>query len=132
MKVNHINLGVTEVSETAAMFERYFGFTRLPGSPSPKMTFMTDDAGSLVSLFQVKDAEYPKIFHIGFMLDSHEAVVEMNDRLREGGFDPETPREEHGRFTFYFKCPGGVLIEVNSPVETSRLGLRDTVSLNEA
>lgn len=130
MKVNHLNLGLTELPETVAMFERYFGFTLLPFSQLPKMAFMTDDAGALVSLFRVKDADYPKIFHIGFMLDSQAQVVEMNDRLREGGFDPETPREEHGRFTFYFKCPGGVLIEVNSPVETNRASFRDAVSLN--
>ena len=131
MKVNHINLGVTEVPETADMFEKYFGFTRLPGSPSPKMAFMTDDAGSLIALFQAKDADYPKIFHIGFMLDTTEEVTEMNDRLREGGFNPEMPREEHGRFTFYFKCPGGVQIEVNSPLASGRVDLRDSVSLNK-
>ena len=131
MKVNHINLGLTEVTATAEMFERYFGFTRLPFSQLPKMAFLTDDAGSLISLFRVKDADYPKIFHIGFMLDSQEQVVEMNDRLREGGFDLGEPKEEHGRFTFYFHAPGGVMIEVNSPVESGRLGLRQAVSLNE-
>ena len=27
---------------------------------------------------------------------------------------PKSPRDEHGRYTFYFKAPGGFTVEVNA------------------
>ncbi len=118
MILNHINLGVTDVPATVAMFETYFGLRRPAGFPvTPKMAFLTDDAGALVSLFQVPDATYPKIFHIGFMQKTAAEVDAIHERLVAGGFDPEVAREEHGRYTFYFRAPGGFTIEVNTSLQ---------------
>lgn len=115
MHLNHINLGVTDVPATVAMFETYFGLAPIPGFPaSPKMAFMNDEHGMLLSLFKVNDAAYPKIFHIGFMQPTREAVMAIHTLLAAGGFEPQTPREEHGRFTFYLDAPGGFMVEVNT------------------
>ena len=65
-------------------------------------------------MFRVKDATYPKTFHIGFIQDETAKVDAMHQRLTEGGFEPEAPREEFGRYTFYFQAPGGFTIEVNA------------------
>ena len=115
MKLNHLNLGVTEIAETAAMFETYFGLRRAEGMPfNEKMAFLRDDNEALISLFRVKDAAYPKIFHIGFIQDSVEQVLEVHAKLTSGGFEPDQPKEEHGRTTFYVGSPGGVVIEVDA------------------
>ncbi len=115
MKLNHINLGVTEVQPTVAMFETYFGLRRAPWGPcDDRMAFLLDDDDAVVSVFRVKDATYPKIFHIGFIQDDVGKVTDIHEKLTAGGFAPEAPRDEQGRFTFYFKAPGGFTVEVNA------------------
>jgi lactoylglutathione lyase len=117
MHLNHINLGVSEITETVRMFETYFGLRQAEWAPpDTRMAFLHDDSGSLIALFKVKDTTYPKIFHVGFMRGSVDEVKAMHEKLTAGGFEPEEPREEHGRFTFYFKAPGGFTVEVNSMV----------------
>ena len=115
LNLNHLNLGVSDVLSTVDLLETYFGLRRLEWvAANPKMAFLADDAGALLSLFKVADATYPKTFHIGFMRPTAAEVTQVHDRLAAGGFDPEPPREEHGRFTFYFRAPGGFTVEVNS------------------
>ena len=115
MQLNHLNLGVTEIPATVSMFETYFGLRRVGFAPSnDKMAFLNDDNGALISLFRVKDVTYPKIFHIGFTQATAAEVIAIHERLKAGGFDPQEPREEHGRFTFYFTAPGGFMVEVNT------------------
>lgn len=48
-------------------------------------------------------------FHIGFIQESEEQV---NQRLREDGFQVSKPARLHGSWTFYLKSPGGFTIEV--------------------
>jgi hypothetical protein len=78
----------------------------------------------------LNDVIDPKIFHVGFMLGTVEQVNDMHSRLTAGGFQPEEAREEHGRFTFYFKAPGGFVIEVNSLVQHPSAELRNSISPN--
>ena len=116
MILNHINLGVTDLPATVAMFETYFGLRPIAGFPAnDKMAFMNDDKDAVISLFRVKDATYPKIFHIGFIQERVEQVDALHERLTAGGFAPGVPREEFGRHTFYFAAlPGGFTVEVNA------------------
>ena len=115
MNLNHLGLGVTEVPKTVAMFEKYFGLRSVGGFPAnDKMGFLNDDSGALITIFRVPDADYPKIFHIGFMQDSVEQVHRLDEELSADGFEPGALREEHGRKTFYFQAPGGFTVEVNA------------------
>jgi len=115
MKLNHINLGVTDVPGTVALLETYFGLRRVEGMPqTPGMSFVHDDNAALISLFKVNDANYPKIFHIGFLQDSKAKVDEIHEKLRLGGFEPGEPKEEFGRYVYYVNAPGGFVIEVSS------------------
>lgn len=115
MTLNHINLGVTDIPATVEMFETHFGLHRPQGFLfNLAMAFLNDDSGNLISLFKVKDATYPKIFHIGFMQQSRQQVLDIHAGLQAAGFEPQEPRDEHGRFTFYFQAPGGFTIEVNA------------------
>lgn len=57
------------------------------------------------------EVRYPATFHIGFGQPSEEHVNEINRRLKEDGFDVPPPSKQHGSWTFYFRAPGGFLIE---------------------
>ena len=117
MKLNHLNLTVTDAAETAAFLEKYFGLRPMPGSPpaSATMAFLTDDNGMVLSLFRGKrgqEPEYPGNFHVGFIQPSEAEVDAINQRLKEDGYDVPAPDRLHGSWTFYFRAPGGFTIEV--------------------
>jgi lactoylglutathione lyase len=115
LKLNHINLGVTDVPATVALFEDHFGLKQAEGMPrSDHMTFLRDDSDALISVFKAKDVAYPKVFHIGFLQDTPEQVRAIHRQLTEAGFTVPEPHENHGRLTFYFDTPGGFVLEVES------------------
>lgn len=116
MKLNHINLGVSDVTQAMDIFGRFFGLKPAGhGMPvNEQMAFLHDDAESLISVFRVKDPQYPKVFHIGFLQDTPEDVRRIYAELTGAGFEIAPPAENHGRLTFYFNSPFGVVIEVES------------------
>ena len=79
------------------------------------MGFLSDDKGLVLALFRTAkgtEVTYPPGFHIGFIQESEEQVNQINQRLREDGFQVPKPARLHGSWTFYFKSPGGFTIEV--------------------
>jgi lactoylglutathione lyase len=117
MKLNHINLGVTDVAATVALFEKYFGLRVVNHMPQNDfMAFTNDENDALISVFKANDVVYPKIFHIGFLQDTVEQVNAIHAKLVAGGFDPGEAKEEYGRFVFYLQSPGGFMIEVSAVV----------------
>ena len=116
MKLNHLNLTVSNVPETHRFLEKYFGLKSYRGTePREAMGFLSDDNGMVLALFRVaKGAEvkYPAGFHVGFIQESEERVNEINQRLREDGYEVPKPARLHGSWTFYFNAPGGFMVEV--------------------
>lgn len=115
MKLNHLNLTVSDVAETRAFLEKYFGFQSADGIEGDNsFDVLFDDAGLVLTLMKVgeKDVRYPASFHVGFIQASEEKVNEVNQRLKEDGFDVRAPRRFHGSWTFYCKAPGGFTVEV--------------------
>ena len=116
MKLNHLNLTVSDVLETHRFLQKYFGLKNYGTlEPSEAMSFLTDDNGMVLSLFRVAkgtELKYPASFHIGFIQESEQQVNEINQRLRDVGYDVAKPARMHGSWTFYFKSPGGFTIEV--------------------
>jgi lactoylglutathione lyase len=115
VKLNHLNLTVTDALETQKFLEKYFGMKPM-GKGSSKMAFLSDDSGMVLSMFKAEQSEvkYPETFHIGFIQEDEEKVNEINRRLKEDGFDVPAPSKMHGAWTFYFEAPGGFTIEVLS------------------
>jgi catechol 2,3-dioxygenase-like lactoylglutathione lyase family enzyme len=75
MRLNHLNLTVTDVPAASAFLERYFGLRRTGGNAG--MAFLTDDDGFVLSLMKVGRAAsvaYPSTFHIGFSVASEDQV----------------------------------------------------------
>jgi lactoylglutathione lyase len=113
MKLNHLNLAVTDVAAAHQFLEKYFGLQSMgPGNDS--MAGLFDDNRMSVVLMKtgVADAKYPRTFHIGFLQESEEKVNEIQQRLKKDGFDVPPPRRLHGAWAFYFQAPGGFTIEV--------------------
>jgi catechol-2,3-dioxygenase len=117
MKLNHINLTVTNVPETHQFLQKYFGLHDKGGNNN--IAFLSDDDGLFLSLTSMtigkeSEVKYPVLFHIGFGQESEERVNEINRRLKEDGFDVPPPSRQHGSWSFYFQAPGGFMIEVLS------------------
>ena len=123
MALNHLNLTVPDVKQTRDFFETYFGFRRITGREDDSLVVMVDESGFVLTLNnfdKAAEVEYPGAFHIGFRQDSREQVDEIHRRLRAGGIDAKPPHEFHGAWTFYFRAPGGVLVEVFHQPEVQR------------
>jgi lactoylglutathione lyase len=117
MKLNHLNLTVTDVPATHQFLQKYFGLRDMGGNNN--MAFASDDNGMVLTLTSMKvgketEVKYPATFHVGFIQESEERVNEINQRLKEDGFDVPPPSRQHGSWTFYFQAPGGFTIEVLS------------------
>ena len=114
MKLNHLNLTVSNVLETHRFLQKHFGLKALGGEPREAMGFLTDDNGMVLALFRGKDGKvsYPPGFHVGFVQESEAQVNQINQRLREDGIEVPKPARMHGSWTFYFQAPGGFTIEV--------------------
>ena len=134
MTLNHLNLTVTDPTETSAFLAKYFGL--LPGGGNQGMQMLRDDGGMVLTLIKGRHEDnadvgldeghegeptregrkgrvrYPSSFHIGFIQSSPSGVDEINQRLRDDGFDVDAPARLHGSWTFYFQAPGGFTIEV--------------------
>jgi len=116
MKLNHLNLTVTDPVATQEFLIKYFGL-KPRGKGNHNMAFLSDDNGIVLSLMNPKvaresEVKYPATFHVGFIQESEQVVDEINQRLKADGFDVPPPSRQHGSWTFYFEAPGGFTVEV--------------------
>jgi lactoylglutathione lyase len=111
MKLNHLNLTVNDVLATHRFLQKHFDLKPL-GKANKNMAFLTDENGIVLSMFKGNEVSYPETFHVGFIQESNERVNEINQRLKDDGFDVSPPSKQHGSWTFYFLAPGGFTIEV--------------------
>lgn len=113
MKLNHIDLPVTDLTGAADYFQRGFGFERVH-APVESMAILRGEDGFALILQQVEKAEYPKAFHIGFLQASDDAVHAAYQRLADAGLPlPAAPATSYGCLAFWCHAPGGILIEVS-------------------
>jgi catechol 2,3-dioxygenase-like lactoylglutathione lyase family enzyme len=116
MKLNHINLAVANVEETASFFEKFFQFRRLE-TKGGVLIVLSDEAGFILILSHFDASEnpqYPRDFHIGFIRDTRQQVNEVFESLKSAGIEANPPRHAHGGWGFYIHAPGGILVEVTS------------------
>jgi catechol 2,3-dioxygenase-like lactoylglutathione lyase family enzyme len=114
MKLNHINLVVSNVADATNLFETYFNFkctdikgdnivAILKGADDFTLVIMTNKDGKMI---------YPDAFHIGFMLDNTNTVTETYEKLKNGGVAVGLePRKIRDSFGFYFTFDN-IMIEV--------------------
>jgi catechol 2,3-dioxygenase-like lactoylglutathione lyase family enzyme len=111
MKLNHVNLTVTDVPAAAQFLEKYFGLRKQGGNKG--FTVLFDDNGLALTLMKAGEVVYPKTFHIGFSQESDERVNEIYQRMIDDGFEADPPQRSHA-WTFYVRAPGGFVVEVMS------------------
>jgi lactoylglutathione lyase len=87
------------------------------GKASAKFAVPTDDGGMVLTLIRLDGqagVRYPETFHFGFGQASPEQVDEINRRMKADDHDVPPPSRQHGAWTFYYKAPGGFVVEVLS------------------
>lgn len=110
MKLNHMNLTVTDVNANQMFFEKYFNL-KSKGKQRDSFAIMVDEDEFLLALMKGPHVTYPKSFHIGFEQESEKQVNEIYQRLKDDGYKVKPPMKAH-RWTFYVKAPGGFMVEV--------------------
>lgn len=120
MKLNHLDLQVSDVTSARQFFEAHFGF-RCLAQRKDQLAILEDDEGfafGLSNLFGSPPPAYPKDFHIGFVLQTEAEVRATFDRLRSGGVEMRTEVGRGGP-NVYFMCtgPDGIGIEVRAPAD---------------
>lgn len=111
MKLNHLNLTVSDVPRAREFLERYFGLL-CAATRGDSFAALADDDGLFLTLMEGKKVDYPGTFHVGFAQESEEKVDEINQRLKDDGFEVKPPARLHGAWSFYLDAPGGFTIEV--------------------
>ncbi|MDG3007624.1 VOC family protein [Paludisphaera mucosa] len=115
MILNHLNLAVSDVRAARDFLVTYFGLDPKGMPGNDRIAFLRDDAGMVLTLTNVdgaQDVTYPGAFHVGFIQESPAKVDEIHRRLKDDGFDAPAPSKQHGSWTFYFRAPGGFVVEV--------------------
>lgn len=118
MKLNHINLTVTDIPAATDFLVRYFGMRDLGGNNG--MGFLTDhetDYGFVLTLMKASEgtqSRYPATFHIGFFVESEDVVNAVHRRLKADDFDVPEPEQTGHSYGFYVKAPGGFTVELGA------------------
>lgn len=118
MKLNHVNLTVTDVTAAANFLETYMGMTNQGGNAG--MTLLTDGPGfdgMILTLMKARASTfrgYPDTFHVGFFIGSREEVNRLNARLQADGFDVGPPEDTGHSYGFYVESPGGFTVEIGA------------------
>jgi catechol 2,3-dioxygenase-like lactoylglutathione lyase family enzyme len=118
IKLNHVNLPVTDVAASSKFFEQYFSFRCTSVKGNNMLAIMEGEDGFILVLMADSfnrdgNNNYPDAFHIGFLVDSHEQVTEVYDRLIKGGVVvTQSPGSLRGGYGFYFNAPGNILTEI--------------------
>lgn len=108
MRLDHINLTVRDVGEASAFLKEHFGYRDLFQDGDAGIVALDDGSGPSVLLMRGPRAMYPKLFHIGFDLETESNVDAMHRRLVDDGLDATEPkRVPWGSYTFQCTIPGG-------------------------
>ena len=116
MKLNHINLAVADVAASRDFLTTYFGMKTVMELPRNTMAILRDDGEMVLILShfdkQATEVTYHPDFHIGFYVESREAVDTSYAGLTANGIEGDKPRPRQGRYSFYVPAPGGFVVEV--------------------
>ncbi|HEV2282744.1 MAG TPA: VOC family protein [bacterium] len=118
MKLNHIDLQVSDVDAAREFFERHFGL-RSTYRRAGQIALLEDDSGLELGVSNLRSSpppQYPPDFHVGFVLESASDVREVYKRLQAGGVGIKMDLREGGP-NLFFVCegPDAIPVEVRAP-----------------
>jgi lactoylglutathione lyase len=107
MKLDHVNLTVSNVLEASTFLKKHFGYKNAFDDNNAGMAVLQDEHRMHINLMKGSNATYPKYFHIGFDMETESDVNAVYERLKADGMEIDPPEHAWGSWTFHFKCPGG-------------------------
>ena len=122
MKLNHLDLQVSDIHAARTFFETHFGL-RCSYTRGNEIALLEDDIGfslglsnGLSSAAQSAALTYPPDFHIGFVLEDASQVESLYGRLQREGIAMKYTLREGGP-NLFFTCfgPDGIAVEVRAP-----------------
>jgi catechol 2,3-dioxygenase-like lactoylglutathione lyase family enzyme len=118
MKLNHVDLQVSDVDRAREFFETLFDF-RCVFQRRTELAMLQDETGfslGVSNLFDSPPPAYPPDFHVGFILDTEAQVRAQFQRLLDAGV-PMKAELSFGGPNIYFMCigPDALPIEVRAP-----------------
>jgi catechol 2,3-dioxygenase-like lactoylglutathione lyase family enzyme len=117
MKLNHLDLQVTDVQRSVLFFERHFDLELQSSRSSPALAILSDRHGFVLVLQRRKrdDEAYPEGFHVGFLADDVATVHRTCARARADGLAVSDVIENNRGTLIYCRTPDGITIELNCP-----------------
>ena len=121
MKLNHIDLQVSDVDAARAFFERFF-YLRCRYQRQKQIAIFEDGTGlefAVSNLFNSPPPSYPPDFHLGFVLEHSSDVRDAYDRLKAGGVAMKLDLGVQGP-ALVFTClgPDNIPVEVRAPKDS--------------
>lgn len=118
MKLNHLDLHVSEVARAREFFEKHFGL-RCTHQREGQIALLEDEAGFSLGLSNLRGLPppvYPPDFHVGFVLEKASQVRDLYERLKSAGVAMKYDLREGGPM-LYFQClaPDSIVVEVRAP-----------------
>lgn len=118
MKLNHLDLQVSDVQAARQFFETFFGFRC--SHARAELVILEDEAGFVLAISNLSQAsapQYPEDFHIGFILENVKQVKEIYDRLQKAEVPMKLNLQEIGsHLTFLCYAPDAIPVQVSAPV----------------
>jgi catechol 2,3-dioxygenase-like lactoylglutathione lyase family enzyme len=123
MRLNHIDLQVSNVDAAREFFERFFGL-RCRYQRAEQIAFFENETGfefAVSNLFKSPPPVYPPEFHIGFVLERSADVRDCYDRLKAAGVAMKIELGVQGP-ALVFQClgPDNIPVEVRAPTDSQR------------
>ena len=118
MKLNHIDLQVSDIDDAREFFERHFGL-RCTYRRAGQIAILEDDSGLELGVSNLRGSPppaYPPDFHVGFVLEGAGGVRETYERLKRAGVRIKTDLREGGP-NLFFVCegPDAIPVEIRAP-----------------
>lgn len=115
MRLNHLDLQVSDVQQSVEFFETCFGLTLQSNRGSPALAILGDHNGFVLVLQRSSSGApvYPEGFHLGFYVDSVEDVVGAQERARSMGVHASDLITNARGTMVYCRAMDGFPVEVN-------------------
>ncbi len=112
MRLNHLDLHVTDVLRSVELFETIFGLELQSSRRSPALAILGDGAGFVLVLQRRDAVVYPDGFHLGFLVDDVDTVLRVFTRARSAGLEVSDVQTNSRGTMIYCRAPEGYAIEV--------------------
>jgi catechol 2,3-dioxygenase-like lactoylglutathione lyase family enzyme len=122
VKLNHLDLQVTDVPRTVTFFEEAFGFQLQSSRRSSSIAILADSDGFVLVLQRKKSGSerYPEGFHFGFLVDDEDFVRRFHRKAQSLGLEVSEIICDGRGIHVYCKGPDELLAEVSCRGRSTR------------